>query len=92
MNAKELRGKAANELSDELLKLRREQFSLRMQRATGQAVKPHDFGRVRKDIARLKTVLAEKASAAALATQRYSAASSPASDTTAMARFFGSWN
>jgi ribosomal protein L29 len=35
-----------------------------MQRATGQAVKPHDFGRVRKDIARLKTVLAEKASAA----------------------------
>jgi len=64
MNAKELRGKAANELSDELLKLRREQFSLRMQRATGQVVKPHDFGRVRKDIARLKTVLAEKASAA----------------------------
>ena len=42
----------------------REQFSLRMQRATGQAVKPHDFGRVRKDIARLKTVLAEKATAA----------------------------
>jgi large subunit ribosomal protein L29 len=64
MNAKELRGKATNELSDELLKLRREQFSLRMQRATGQSVKPHDFGRVRKDIARLKTVLAEKASAA----------------------------
>ena len=64
MNAKDLRGKAANELSGELLKLRREQFSLRMQRATGQAVKPHDFGRVRKDIARLKTVLAEKAGAA----------------------------
>jgi large subunit ribosomal protein L29 len=64
MNAKELRGKAANELSDELLKLRREQFSLRMQRATGQAIKPNDFGRVRKDIARLKTVLAEKATSA----------------------------
>ena len=64
MNAKELRGKSAKELNDELLKLRREQFSLRMQRATGQAIKPNDFGRVRKDIARLKTVLAEKATSA----------------------------
>jgi len=64
MNAKELRGKAAKDLNDELIKLRREQFSLRMQRATGQGVKPHDFGRVRKEIARLKTVLAEKAKAA----------------------------
>ncbi|MBM4230532.1 MAG: 50S ribosomal protein L29 [Gammaproteobacteria bacterium] len=64
MNAKDLRGKAANELNEELLKLRREQFSLRMQRATGQAVKSHDFGRARKDIARLKTVLAEKLAAA----------------------------
>jgi len=64
MNAKELRGKAAKELNEELLKLRREQFSLRMQRATGQTVKPNDFGRVRKDIARLKTVLAEQAAAA----------------------------
>lgn len=64
MNAKELRGKAAKDLNEELLKLRREQFSLRMQRATGQAIKPHDFGRVRKDIARLKTVLAEMATSA----------------------------
>ena len=64
MNAKELRGKAAKELNEELLKLRREQFSLRMQRATGQTVKPNDFGRVRKDIARLKTVLAEQVAAA----------------------------
>ena len=64
MNAKELRGKAAKDLNEELLKLRREQFSLRMQRATGQAIKPNDFGRVRKDIARLKTVLAEKAASA----------------------------
>ena len=64
MNAKELRGKASKDLNEELLKLRREQFSLRMQRATGQAIKPNDFGRVRKDIARLKTVLAEKAAAA----------------------------
>jgi len=64
MNAKELRGKAAKDLNEDLLKLRREQFSLRMQRATGQAIKPHDFGRVRKDISRLKTVLAEKATSA----------------------------
>ena len=64
MNAKELRGKSAGELNEELLKLRREQFSLRMQRATGQAVKPHDFGRVRRDIARLKTVMAEEVAAA----------------------------
>jgi large subunit ribosomal protein L29 len=61
MNAKELRAKNSRDLNQDLLKARREQFSLRMQRATGQAVKPHDFGRVRKDIARLKTVLAEKA-------------------------------
>ena len=67
MNAKELRGKAAKELNEELLKLRREQFSLRMQRATGQTVKPNDFGRVRKDIARLNTVLAEQAAAASKA-------------------------
>ena len=61
MNAKELRTKNSRDLNQDLLKARREQFSLRMQRATGQAIKPHDFGRVRKDIARLKTVLAEKA-------------------------------
>ena len=61
MNSKELRAKNSRDLNQDLLKARREQFSLRMQRATGQAVKPHDFGRVRKDIARLKTVLAEKA-------------------------------
>ena len=64
MNTKEMRGKAAKDLNEELLKLRREQFSLRMQRASGQTVKPHDFGRVRKDVARIKTVLAEKAKVA----------------------------
>ena len=48
-----------------LLKLRKEQFSLRMQRATGQTVKPTDFGRVRKDVARLKTVMREQQIAAA---------------------------
>ena len=44
----------------ELLKLRKEQFALRMQRATGQAVKPDQFGKVRQNIARLKTVRARR--------------------------------
>jgi large subunit ribosomal protein L29 len=63
MKAKELRGKSAAQLREELLKLRREQFALRMQRATGQGVKPDQFGKVRKNIARLKTV--QRASTAA---------------------------
>ncbi|MGD9596938.1 MAG: 50S ribosomal protein L29 [Steroidobacteraceae bacterium] len=61
MDAKQLRAKSASELQDELLKLRREQFALRMQRATGQGVKPDQFGKVRKSIARLKTVMRETA-------------------------------
>jgi large subunit ribosomal protein L29 len=60
MEAKDLRGKTAIELKEELLKLRREQFNLRMQRATGQMARPDQFGKVRKDIARVKTVLGEK--------------------------------
>jgi len=56
MEAKELRAKSATELADELIKLRKEQFALRLQRATGQNVKPDQFGKVRKNIARLKTV------------------------------------
>jgi large subunit ribosomal protein L29 len=59
MKAKDLRGKAASALSEELLKLRREQFNLRMARATGQAAKPDQFAKVRKNIARVKTVLAQ---------------------------------
>ena len=59
MDAKELRTKSAAELSDELLKMRKEQFALRMQRATGQAPKPDQFQKVRKNIARLKTVQRE---------------------------------
>jgi large subunit ribosomal protein L29 len=57
--AQKLRGKNASELNDELLKLRKEQFALRLQRATGQAVKPDQFGKVRKNIARLKTIARE---------------------------------
>ena len=60
MNAKELRGKTAAELSDELHKLRKEQFALRMQRATGQGAKPDQFRKVRKSIARLKTITREQ--------------------------------
>jgi large subunit ribosomal protein L29 len=64
MEAGKLRGKSAVELKEELLKLRREQFNLRVQRATGQMARPDQFGKVRKDIARLKTVLGEQARAA----------------------------
>jgi large subunit ribosomal protein L29 len=59
MKASELRNMSAGELREELLKLRREQFNLRMQRATGQMARPDQFGKVRKDIARVKTVLKE---------------------------------
>jgi large subunit ribosomal protein L29 len=65
MEAKELRTKSAAELSDELLKMRKEQFALRMQRATGQAPKPDQFQKVRRNIARLKTVQREVALKAA---------------------------
>jgi large subunit ribosomal protein L29 len=57
--AAQLRTKAPEDLAEELLKLRKEQFALRMQRATGQAVKPDQFGKVRRNIARLKTVQRE---------------------------------
>ncbi len=60
MDASELRQKNGQELSDELLELRREQFNLRMQQATGQLVRPHEYRRVRRDIARIKTVLSEQ--------------------------------
>ncbi len=60
MDAKELRSRTVPELADELVKLRKEQFALRMQRATGQQPKPDQFGKVRRNIARLKTVLREK--------------------------------
>jgi large subunit ribosomal protein L29 len=64
MDAKEFRQKSTNELRTELLQLRREQFNLRMAQATGQTVKPDQFGKVRKNIARLKTVMGEQARAA----------------------------
>ena len=60
MNAKELREMTLEALGQELLERRREQFNLRMQSATGQAVRPDQYGKVRKDIARLKTIMREK--------------------------------
>ena len=65
MKAKDLRKKNSSELGDELLKLRREQFNLRMAQASGQAAKPDQFGKVRRNIARVKTVQAELARAVA---------------------------
>jgi large subunit ribosomal protein L29 len=56
MKARELHSKSVTELHTELLSLRKEQFALRLQRATGQTVKPDQFGKVRKNIARVKTV------------------------------------
>jgi large subunit ribosomal protein L29 len=63
MKAKDLRGKETGALNEELLRLRREQFNLRMARATGQAAKPDQFAKVRKNIARVKTVLAQSSDA-----------------------------
>ena len=61
MKATDLRAKSVEELGSELIELRRAQFSLRMQLATQQLNKVDQLGKVRKDVARVKTVLAEKA-------------------------------
>jgi len=60
MNAQDLRKKNEVELREELTGLLREQFNLRMQRGIGQLAAPHELRRVRRDIARLRTVLNEK--------------------------------
>ena len=60
MKIQDLRQKSPAELGEELLKLRREQFNLRMAQATGQEAKPDQFGKVRRNVARVRTVLAEK--------------------------------
>jgi large subunit ribosomal protein L29 len=59
MNASELREKNPAELEESLLELRKEQFNLRMQQGTGQLARPSEMRRVRKEIARMKTVLNE---------------------------------
>lgn len=59
MNAADLRKMNDQELRKELVELRREQFNLRMQRATGQLGTPGRFREVRRDIARIETVMVE---------------------------------
>lgn len=60
MDAKELRELSLQELQEEHLKLQKEQFNLRFQRATDQLPQTHLFRETRKNIARVKTVLREK--------------------------------
>ena len=65
MKASELRGRDAAGLRADLLQLKKEQFNLRFQRATGQLDNTARVRQVRRDIARIKTVLAQKERAAA---------------------------
>ena len=69
MSVKEFRQKSAADLQKELLGLRREQFNLRMARASGQPAKPDQFSKVRRNIARLKTVVGERLRAGTSAPQ-----------------------
>lgn len=64
MKATDLRGKNSDELKKELHELLREQFNLRMQKGTGQLSQAHRIKEVRRDIARVKTLMNEKAGAA----------------------------
>ena len=61
MKASELREKSVEELNGVLLDQLKEQFKLRMQASTGQLTQSHLLGQVRKDIARIKTALRQKA-------------------------------
>ncbi len=63
MKAADVRALSADQLKEELAKLKKEQFNLRFQKATGQLEKSSRINEVRKDIARIKTIAAEKASA-----------------------------
>jgi large subunit ribosomal protein L29 len=64
MNTKEMRAKSPEELNKELLELRKAQFSMRMQVATQQMTKTTELGRVKREVAQIKTILTEKARAA----------------------------
>jgi large subunit ribosomal protein L29 len=63
MKASELKDKSVEELNAELLELLREQFNLRMQSSTGQLAQTHELKKVRRNIARVKTVINQKAGA-----------------------------
>jgi len=61
MKAAELKSKSVDELNKELIDLLKAQFSLRMQQATQQLSNSSQLGKVRRDIARVRTILREKA-------------------------------
>jgi len=61
MKAADIRAKTADQLSDDLAGLKKEQFNLRFQKATGQLEKTARVKQVRRDIARIKTIAAQKA-------------------------------
>lgn len=63
MKAVDLRAKSQDELRDELVSLKKEQFNLRFQAASGQLENTARVRKVRRDVARIQTVLAEKAEA-----------------------------
>lgn len=63
MKIADIRGMTPDQLADTLISLKKEQFNLRFQGATGQVEKTHRFNEIRKDIARIKTVLRAKAAA-----------------------------
>jgi len=63
MKVNELRQKSKDELEAMLLELSREQFNLKMQKGTGQLSKPDQVKKVRRDVARIHTILNEMASA-----------------------------
>ena len=65
MDAKELHDKTPDQLRDELVNLKKEAFNLRFQQATGQLENPARLRSVKRDVARVKTVLNQKAQAAA---------------------------
>jgi large subunit ribosomal protein L29 len=65
VKASEVRGKRGDELREQLLQLKKEQFNLRFQKATGQLENTSRVREVRRDIARIKTILAQQAAAAA---------------------------
>ena len=67
MKATELRTKSVDELNAELIELRRAQFSMRMQLATQQLNKVDQIRKVRRDVARVRTMLAEKSKSTAKA-------------------------
>jgi large subunit ribosomal protein L29 len=65
MELKELRTQSPQDLQEQLVELRREQFNLRMQKGSGQQKQTHHFKRVKREIAQVKMLIGEKTSSAA---------------------------